>query len=208
MKIRDISVAKIRSGKLLTELPEIYELRGVIENNCWHNHETTFDHTLKVLTNYKKFLEKTNSKIAIYLNKKIDRLPVKDLIFASILLHDLGKKETIVNYKDGSSFFPLHEKISAVKSKKILDKLDFSWSEKRYILNIIKNHSYLHSIVDEENKELSDQFNKLIVKKSVFIFGLVVMVMMDITDSYLKQTMPQKYQFLINFYRQKLKTLT
>ena len=66
----------------------------------------------------------------------------------------------------------------------------------------------MHSIVDEENKELSDQFNKLIVKKSVFIFGLVVMVMMDITDSYLKQTMPQKYQFLINFYRQKLKTLT
>jgi len=208
MKIVDISVEKIRLGKFLTELPEIYELRGVIENNCWHNHETTFDHTLKVLTNYKKFLEKADSKVVICLNKKIDRLPVKDLIFASILLHDLGKKETIVNYEDGSSFFPLHEEISAVKSKKILDKLDFSCSEKKYILNIIKNHSHLHSIVDEENKKLSDQFNQLIVKKPVFIFGLVVMVMMDITDSYLKQTMPRKYQFLIDFYRQRLKTLT
>ena len=138
MKIKDISVEKIKSGKFFTELPEIYELCGVIENNYWHNNETTFDHTLKVLTNYKKFLEKVDSKMAIFFNKKIDRLPIKDLIFASILLHDLGKKETIVNYEDGSSFFPLHEEASIVKSKKILDKLDFSWSEKRYILNIIK----------------------------------------------------------------------
>jgi len=37
MKISDISVEEIKSGRLLTELPEIYELRSVIENNYWHN---------------------------------------------------------------------------------------------------------------------------------------------------------------------------
>ena len=162
-----------------------------------------------MLTNYKVFLEKANNRIAVYLDKKLDKLPVKDLILVSILLHDLGKKETIINYEDGSSFFPLHERVSVIKSKKILDKLNCSWPEKRYIINIIKNHSYLHSIVDEDNKKLSDQFNQLIVKKSsVFVFGLIVMVMMDITDSYLKQTMPQKYNFSIDFYNQKLEVLT
>ncbi len=119
-------------------MPEIYELRTVIENNSWHNQESTLDHTLKILTNYKIFLEKADSKISTYLNKKLDKLPVKDLILVSILLHDLGNKETIINYEDGSSLFPSHERVSVVKSKKILDKLDLSWPDKRYIINIIK----------------------------------------------------------------------
>ncbi len=65
---------------------------------------------------------------------------------------------------------------------------------KTYI-KIIKYYFWLHSIVDKDNKKLGDQFNQLIVKDPVFVFGLVVMVMMDIKDSYLKQTMSKKYIF-------------
>ena len=47
MEINDISIKKLKTGDLKEELPEIYELSKVIENNYWHNHESVFGSYLK-----------------------------------------------------------------------------------------------------------------------------------------------------------------
>lgn len=206
MTINDITIKKIKSNRLLDELPEFYELKNVIENGNWHNHESTFEHTLNVLYNYVKFLIKSKGKISGYLNKKINTYQVKDLIYLAILFHDLGKKETIIKSGDKSSF-PLHEKISATKSRRILKKFNLSASENEFVLEIIKKHSYLHSIVEMDNKKLEQQFNGLKKKMPRYIVGLVILVMADTINSHLKVTMPEKYKFRINFYKEKLKSL-
>jgi len=206
MTINDLTIKKIVFNRLLNELPEFYELKNVIENNNWHHNESTFDHTLKVLSNYIKFFVKSSDKISKYLNKKVDKYQIKDLIYLAVILHDLGKKETIIKSGDKSSF-PLHEKISVAKSKKILNKFNFSASEKNFVLEIIKQHSYLHSIVEPDNKNLEQQFNGLKKKMPQYIVGLVILVMADTINSYLKETMPKKYKFRISFYKEKLNSL-
>jgi len=208
MEINDISIKKLKTGDLKEELPEIYELSKVIENNYWHNHESVLDHTLRVLQNYETYLAKAKGPVTFYLDQKIDNHQIKDLIFLAILFHDLGKKETLTNYDDGSSLCPLHEKLSVVKAKKILARFNLGLTERRYILNIVKYHSYLHSIVVRNNYNLEKQFNELASQKSDFIIGLVIMAMMDIQGGYFQETKPEEYQFEMNFYRQQLKLKT
>lgn len=204
MKIEDITISKLKSGKLKKELPEFYELKGVIENNPWHNNESTFTHTLAVLTELEKFFRNNkNTKVKKYLNERVDNYSRKDLLFLATVLHDFGKKETIV--KNGKvSSFPKHESISVVKARKVLKNVALSKREKDIICGTINRHSDLHTIMDEDNKDLKKQFDKLMKSSKDFATELVVMVMMDTVASYLKKTMPKKYDFRINFYKKSL----
>ena len=206
MTISDITIQKLKTGKLSAELPEFYDLQNVIENNNWHNHESTFNHTLKVLANYDRYLLKTDKKISQYLNRNIDKHKIEELIFVAIILHDLGKKETIVRTGNQSTF-PLHEKISVKKAKNILNIFNLSSAEQKFVLKIVQKHSYLHSIVEEENHKLKQQFKRLENHCGQAIIGLIILVMVDTLNSYLKTTMPKKYNFRIGYYREKLKVL-
>ena len=204
IKIEDITISKLKQGKLKKELPEFYELKKVIENNSWHNNESTFTHTLAVLTELKKFFRNNkNTKVKNYLNKKMDNYKRKDLLFLATVLHDLGKKETII--KNGKiSSFPKHEDVSVLKAKKVLKKIALSRRERDIVCGTIRKHSDLHDIIDEDNKNLKKQFAKLIKSSKSFSIELIIMVMMDTVVSYLKKTMPKKYNFKINFYKKSL----
>lgn len=205
MKINDITISKLESGKLRKELPDFYELKKIIENNHWHKNESTFAHTITVLKALKRFLNNNkNKKLRSYLNKKIDNYQRKDLLFLATILHDFGKKETIE--KEGKiSSFPKYEIISVKKAKKVLKNFILSAREKNIILGIIKKHSDLHSIVEVENQKLDNQFQKINKLSDDFIIELIIMVMADTADSYLKETNFQKYKFRMNFYKEKLK---
>lgn len=207
LKISQITISKLESGKLKEELPEFYDLEKIIENNPWHNNESTFVHTLTVLKRLNKILKNSkDEKLKKYLNKKVGSYKRKELLFLAGVLHDLGKKETI--QKNGKiSSFPEHEKISISKARKILKKSDLSKKDKDIVLGVIKNHSRLHSIVEADNVNLEKQFDKLKNVCSNFIVELVILVMADTADSYLKETNSQKYNFRMRFYREKVKTL-
>lgn len=201
IKIEEITINKLKSGKFKKELPEFYELKKVIENNSWHNNESTFTHTLAVLMELEKFFRNNkNTKINNYLNKKADNYSRKDLLFLATVLHDFGKKETII--KNGKiSSFPKHENVSVLKANKVLKKFALSKREKDIVCGTIRKHSDLHDIVDDDNKNLRKQFAKVIKSSKSFSIELIIMVMMDTVASYLKKTMPKKYNFKINFYK-------
>lgn len=207
MKIKDITIKKLKSGKLKKELSEFYELKNIIENNQWHNRESTFAHTLVVLDELQKFLiNNKNVKLKAYLNKRVDDYARKNLLFLAIVFHDLGKKETIIK-KGKTSTFPKHEEISIVKARKILEKFDLSKKEEVIVFGIIKYHSYLHAILDEDNKKLITQFKKIKKLSKNYFVELIVMVMVDITKSFLKTSNPKKYNFVMNFYKEILKRM-
>jgi UTP:GlnB (protein PII) uridylyltransferase len=204
LKIEEITIAKLKFGKLKKELPEFYELKKVIENNPWHDNESTFTHTLAVLKELENFLKNNkNNKLKKYLNERLDNYERKDLLYLAAVLHDLGKKETMVK-KGKSSSFPKHEKVSAVKAKNILRKFNLSLREKNIVLGIIRNHSDLHAIIDRENKNLKTQFSGLMKLSKGFSIELIILVMVDTADSYLKKTMLERYDFRMNFYKEKL----
>ncbi len=205
IKIKDISINNLKTGKLKKELPEFYKLKKVIENNPWHNNESTFVHTLAVLKELNKFFRNNkNIKIKKYINEKVDSYNRKDLLILATVFHDLGKKETII--KNGKiTSFPEHEKISIEKAKIILKKFNLSKRERNIILGIIKEHSHLHLIIEKDNKKLKKQFQEIKKSSKDYFVELVIMVMADTTGSFLKKTNQEKYNFRVKFYRDELK---
>lgn len=207
MKISDLTIKNLKSGKLSHDLPDFYELKDVIENNDWHNNESTFDHTLNVLKNYNNFLKQNkNKKLEKYLNQKVDSLKRKDLLCLAIIFHDFGKKETLK--LDGKiSTFPLHEKISVLKIKKILTKLKLSASEKKIVNSVISKHTSLYEMFAFENEKLENQFNKIEKASGNYIIELVLLVLNDSLNGYLKVTNPSMYKYRINYYKERLQEL-
>lgn len=144
---------------MVKEIPEIYQLREIIENNDWHNHESVFDHTLTVLKELKKIIKNSSPKIKKELNKRIDNYRRKDLLFLAALLHDIGKRETLKKINDITSSLD-HEKEGAKKVKKILNRFDLSEKEKRIVRKIVRNHGLIHIIAYPKNNNLSREFKE------------------------------------------------
>jgi len=131
LNISDVTIEKLKSGDLIQELPEIYELKEVIENTIGHINRSVFNHTLDVLENLEKLINKNNKK---------------QLLILAVLFHDVGKKETL-RIKDGKTSCPGHESVSAEKTANILKRFHLSPAEKDYVVRIISNHGKLHDLM-------------------------------------------------------------
>ena len=118
INIADISIDKIIGGEFQNEIPELYELKNTFENNRWH-HETTFEHTISVLSEYEKIIS-TNQ--IDWLDVKINNNSKKSLLRIAILLHDISKNETMLIANDKTNSFPNHEEKGAIKAKNILKR--------------------------------------------------------------------------------------
>ena len=77
------------------------------------------------------------ARIAMQLNLQENRGISKELIYATALLHDIGRH---VQYADGTP----HEQASAVLAPEILEECDFSAEEAAEILYAIANHRNKH----------------------------------------------------------------
>lgn len=196
MSIKDITLNNIKNGKIKSQIPELYELKNVIENNSSHNNQAVFDHTLQVFENLKKIIS-SSRKLKEYLKNKIDSNTKKDILLFCALFHDIGKKETI--NKEGRC--PDHETVGALKVKKILKRFDFSNKEQSIIVRIIKNHGILYEILKLENRNSKKDFEEFRIKfKDVYI-DLCLIEYSDRLNSFLKETKPDEYKFRINFYK-------
>jgi putative nucleotidyltransferase with HDIG domain len=199
IKISDITITKIKNNELVKELPEIYQLKEVIENNDWHNHESVFDHTLTVLRELKKIIRDGSPKIKKEFNKRLDYYRRKDLLFLAVLFHDIGKKATLRKINDITSS-SAHEKEGAKKVKKILDKFDLSEKEKRIVRKIVRNHGLISIIVDPKNNNLSQEFKKFKSSYSDILLELILLAIADTIKSYLRIAKPKEFEFRMNFY--------
>ncbi len=205
-----LNKANIKSGKLLSLIPEFYELKNVVENSKWHNKESVFDHTLSVLNDLEKILLNLNKGIKEFLNKKIDSNTStrKDLLKISVLFHDIAKTETIVNNDDGSTLCPDHEEKGSIKTKKILKRFKLSNKEIEFVSNIVKNHYLIHGILTPLNQNFQKEFVNF---KERFInsmyWELILLGFADTIGSYLVETYPDEFKSRISFYKKEIKKM-
>jgi len=205
LKVSDIDIEKLRSDRLQKELPEFFKLKRFVENdNYWHNNDSVFDHTLRVLEELEKLLKTTNNKINFYLNQKVDNYTRKDLLFLGALFHDIGKSDSFVKSGDFTSCLK-HEELGSEKVKPILDRFDLSDREKNIVIKIIKYHGKLSDIARPGSDSLEEEYEKFKSEYSSIFVELILLTMADTLGSQLKNNRPEEFNFRINFYKKIIK---
>ena len=205
-------------------------MKEIVENSPWHDEEPVFDHTLSVLGNLEKIIRNSKKEIKLVLNKIIDRNSRKDLLRLAALLHDIGKKEKMVDLGAGVRGAPGHEQKGGQKVGKILKRFNFSQKESKIIIDIVRNHgvihdiiglgckdfqkgvgkehSLTHAVVGLENKNFQKEYKNFKKKFSNIYLELILLAFADTIGSYLKKTKPAEFRHRINFYKKELNNLS
>lgn len=190
ISISDFTIESILAGDYRVTIPELYELRDVIENSRnFHKNDSVFDHSIRVTKNLIQLLDSSSDAKTLYL--------------ASIF-HDLGKKESIV-YSNGYSSCPGHEEQGCMKVEKILSRFDISTRERERVSQLILNHQVIFDILSSKNSNLEEEIRLVMKKFSEFMPDLILFTIADIQGSQLKETQPEEYKFRIQFLETLLK---
>jgi len=227
IKLSEITIEKIKNRKFEKLIPEFYKLKGVVENNPWHNKEPVFNHTLSVLGNLGKIISNSNKGVKKALAKIVDINSRRNLLNLAALLHDIGKAETITDLGNEVRLCPGHERKGAKKIEKILKRFNLSQKESKIIRDIIGNHGVMHDIIGLgykdfqknagkehnlthsltklENKNFQEEYKNLKNKFSDIYLELILLAFADTITSYLKKTEPAEFRHRINFYKKELK---
>lgn len=197
-----------KNGKLAKLIPEFYELQKVIENNLWHNQESVFDHTLSFVSNLEKIIRNSRKEVKQALDKIVDENSRKNLLGAAALLHDISKKETMVDLGGGVRRAPGHEQKGAEKAKKILKRFNLSEKEFKMIIDLIRNHGLIHDIIILDNKNFQKEYKNFKKKFSNIYLEFILLAFADTVGSYLKKTKPAEFRHRVNFYKKELENLS
>ncbi len=206
-----LNKTNIISGKLKTLVPELYELKDVVENSNdgWHDNESVFDHTLSVISALEKLFLGAKGNIKKLLNQKIDKNTRKILLKVAAIFHDIAKKETIAKDENGFTSCPHHAERGTEKTEKILEHFDLSRKEKQFILDIIGGHMYLHFLLAPENPNFQKDF--VVIKNKILKQIYPESILLDYADTIgagIRKTRPKEYRYRIDFYRREIKKLS
>lgn len=186
-----ITSLQLKYGSYKSLLPEVYALQNIIEQTDWHQ-EDVFTHTVSVLQNIERHVSRWSE-----LQEKIDTQTKGDLLKLATVLHDIGKKETLVQ-EGGRTRCDNHEEIGAriVQSKNLLCPFSLSKKEEERTLKLIKNHRKIHSIIKAHHwKEHYAELIQEIPALEITLLGLA-----DTQSSLLAKTRPQEYTLRMNRY--------
>lgn len=177
-----IAIQDIRNGALKEVLPELYELKEVIENNGSHNNQSVFWHILATLA---ALDQEATSK--------------RRLLFLATLLHNIGKKETLKKSGDIVSF-PGHEAAGAERLKTILPRFDLSDKDKEKITAIIKNHGFFHNLLGRRKTlDLNQKILEFREKNPEIFYEVILLTIADLRGGHLIKNDPEEFNFRINF---------
>lgn len=137
-------------------LPEVAELKTVEQDPTYHPEGDVFTHTILALQNLK------NPSVSLAM---------------AVLLHDIGKKQTITFAVDRIRF-PKHESIGAQMAQTIMERLRFSRAEIDNVQWLIKNHMTLL-----QYPQMRESTRKKLFKNPLFSL-LLELVEVDIKTSY------------------------
>ncbi|HOV32512.1 MAG TPA: HDIG domain-containing protein, partial [Candidatus Hydrogenedens sp.] len=137
-------------------LPEVAELKTVEQDPTYHPEGDVFTHTILALQNLK------NPSVSLAM---------------AVLLHDIGKKQTITFAVDRIRF-PKHESIGAQMAQTIMERLRFSRTEIDNVQWLIKNHMTLL-----QYPQMRESTRKKLFKNPLFLL-LLELVEVDIKTSY------------------------
>ena len=196
-----ISTSGLRVGDFAEVLPEFYDLKSSIENNAWHNNDSTFTHTLAVLESFENIRSNlTNNNINSYLIKKVGQHTRGQLLFLAIVFHDIAKPDTIVSRDDGSTSCPDHEEKGAIKVRPILDRFDLSENEKEVVQAIIRNHYTMHEVFGLSGEEFVQRYADSQKRFPDIYLELILLAMADTAGAQLHINNPTEFTRRMDLY--------
>lgn len=185
MEPHDLIISHVLTGSLKTDLPELYLLREVVENDDSHLKDSAFDHTLRVSQLLQWLLENTRNGLRAYFSEIIFLRTRKELLLTAALLHDIGKKQCYVKEGNRSSC-PDHEQVGAALAAPILGRFDFPEEERAYICELIRRHGETYSLFSSGGK-LDEKRRDAFASRYPGIYReLLLLLLADIMGSQLR----------------------
>lgn len=198
----------ITADQLLSEIPELHDLKLTVENNSSHKNDAVLDHSMNVLKHMRKnltlyFVRDKDKRELIndYLDTIMGKLSRRQILLWSALLHDIGKPETIQTI-NGITQCQNHENVGAEKAKRICNRLGLSVQDINEICFIISNHGSPHilmkNIADEHSR--SKQIKDFLVKYDRHFVDLLILGLSDTEGSQLEELDLKQFRFRREMY--------
>jgi len=201
LKVEDLTIERMQNGEFQNELPELYALKEVIENNAWHENERVFNHTMKVLYELKQIKNNSTDAIKKYLGQELDENNHWNTLYTGALFHDIAKGKTLIK-QNNLTFCPGHEEMGADIITPILNRIFLSNIEQKVTTSIIRYHGCLHQIIYPKNKHLEEQYKLFMSQQSDIAVELNIIALADTLSSKpLKTNSPEEYKFRTEFYK-------
>ncbi|OGH91789.1 MAG: hypothetical protein A2534_04665 [Candidatus Magasanikbacteria bacterium RIFOXYD2_FULL_39_9] len=201
LKLVDLNIENIKSGKLINELPEFYALKDVIENNAGHINDPVFDHCVRAGAAVLKLCAGAPQKIKEILQQQIGAEKREELLFIIALFHDVGKIKVSMDAQGG---FIGHEQAGAeLMQSIILKRTDISSLAQAHVVSVIENHGLLH-VLSNDQDHLEDRVLEAAKKQPAIFPELILLVLADLIASDLIKLNPTVYNFKISFFERML----
>lgn len=144
----------LKAGKYKEELPEVYALEKIVENNPWHENQSVFDHTLLVMEHVKQLIQgkvwtKKEERMKKYFSGEVDGYTKEDVLMIAALCHDVGKVWTVKTESNGQNSSLGHEAVSWGLAKDMLERFHMPKHAMERILMIVSNHGMVHQIAEQ-----------------------------------------------------------
>jgi hypothetical protein len=153
LSVKDAWGTEDKPGLLSKQVPELLLLQGTLEQNTWHNNETTWTHTMQVCENVRTLLARPDlsqlsARLHLFSNG-IDGLRLAELFAWANVLHDIAKPVTQdihIFVGKRRSLYPGHEARGAEMSARILNGLPgFTPRQINWITYVVRWHGEMHA---------------------------------------------------------------
>lgn len=149
-----MTLDRLRAGAYVTDFPELYALRKVIENSPSHQQQNVFDHEMAVYESLETSLtgsalpEEAKGKWLAYLAQLVTTLTKAEVLKIAALCHDLAKSETAIQHSDGTVTCPGHEHLGAVRAVQIAERFGASQVESERVSRIVLHHGFIAQVLE------------------------------------------------------------
>jgi len=190
-----ISSARLLKGDCIQLVPEIYSLKSIVESNPWHLNQSVFDHTTLALQGMEKILkldflkEDSRKKIIKHLGRKVGSHSRKQLLIVTTIVHDIGKRDTLIKDSSGLTRCPAHEIIGSVMATNFSSRFELDQKATKLVAKIINYHGFISDIlalaINKKNQTKCFRLFKQAVG-NIYI-ELLLLMYADMLGSHLKK---------------------
>lgn len=192
----------LNTAECTSILPELQVLKQSIEHNGGHDHQTTFDHTVKVMRGMESLQQPAfltaadQTALDAYLNQKIATHSRQDLLRLLVLLHDIAKPEATVTNSDGTTGCPGHELLSAAQVPAFRERFGLDMVEVQWVQQLVRLHGDPHALLTLGLAKPADQ-TKIFADFALAVgdgtLELVLMVYADLLGGNLDTLNPAEF---------------
>ena len=216
---RNISFQDERT--LLTNLPEVRRLHGLVECSDWHN-DDPLEQSLRLFHWMKRLpaslletLDAPEAVLRTLLSSVVDPAngehTVQALLAFSALIHDVGKAETWRRLPDGTTRCPGHEAVSARMASDICARFDLPPAEARFIVHLVGAHGEPYALFKRiaplPAAQQQEQMRFFESEQADYFLPLLLLAFGDLVTSQLQTIREHKYEAVLEFYRLWMRTL-